>query len=296
MFYFIYYREEFLMKKLLTIFITIIISSIILTGCNTSDQSNNNNDTIFGKDLVKYNLDGTPDFGFNLSMITKNKDTAVEFVSFTGENTQGLTVTLSDDSYETIKNLSNNGYFLRLLGFTCNTGDSNVVINGVNLTVDGKEIYVEFKTPIKHNVTEENLSSDVQITNYPLFISTNSYDDTEYTFEYYTENDITVEDFSFNDFLSIANAEISVDGEVKGSPDLVFPLSVKKDSTISLKCNLAFKDDIIATDYDNIYCDSLLTYSSGDAQTILHNNLVSQGVSNEEDAKNAIDLMLGNVN
>ena len=278
-----------MIKKILPI--VIIACTLIFTGCNSTNSVNN---TIIGADLVKYNLDGSSDFGFNVSMITKDKDTAVEFINFTGENTQGLAVTLSDDSYETIKDLKHNGYFLRLLGFTCSTGDSNVVIDGVNLSIDGNDTYVTFKTPIKHNV-EKKQHDDVQAMNYPLFISTNSYKDTEYAFEYYTETDINIEDFSFNDFLTVSNTEISVNGELIGSPESAFPLSVEKDSTISIKCNLNLKDNIASTNYDNIYCDSLLAYTSDGTQKILHNNLVSQGVSNEEDAKNTIDLILDNI-
>lgn len=280
--------------KLTTIISMLIVFTFLLTGCEFTNSESTDNKTYVAAELVKYNLSGMSDFGFNVSMITKDKNTDIEFVSFSGTNTQGLAVKLSDDTYDNIKQLKYDGYYLRLLGFTCSTGDSYVEINGVTLKINSEETYIEFKTPIKHAVKDDSLS-DIQITNYPLFISTNSYESTDYAFEYDVESNATIEDFSFNDFLLIKDAEVSVDGEVQGTLEKVLPLQVKKDSTVSIKCRLSHKDATASTDYDNIYCDSILTYKIGDVKKTLSNNLVSQGVSNELDAENAVKLISQNM-
>lgn len=283
------------MKKQLLVLITIIVvSTLLLSGCSiiNSDKSVESDNIIFGTNLVKYDLEGMGDFGFNLNMISPSKKTKVEFVSFTGKNTQGLAVKLADDTFDSIKNLKYNGYYLKLLGFICNTGDSSVVITGVNLKVDGKDRTLTFETPIKHNVREDDLTSVVQIRNYPLFISTNSYAFNMYSFEYYVESDVTIENFDFNNFLTITNADIYVNGKYKGRTTSVFPLELKKGTIFSITGNLAFKNNEDITNYESIYCDSLLTYTTNGVQKTVRSNLVSQSVSNEDDAKKVINLLL----
>ena len=110
------------------------------------------------------------------------------------------------------------------------------------MKINGEEKELVFDTPIEHFIKEYNENIAVQIKNYPLFISTNSIDSTEYSFEYYTDNDVTITDFSFNDFLDIKNAVISVNGETKGSLKNSLPIDIKADSDISVKCNIKIKD------------------------------------------------------
>ena len=280
-------------KGVFILFMVVIVSAILFSGCNNSGEEGANSEFIVGSDMVKYDLQGVSDFGFNVNLIAQNKDLNVEFVSFVGENTQGLSVQLKDDSYDEIKGLKHSGYYIKLLGFVCKTGGDYVQIDSVNLKINGAEQKIDFATPIKHYAKKDDSKTSVQVRNYPMFISTNSYATTEYNFEYYAEKDITIESFSFNNFLSIKSGRIAINGEDVGDINS-FPLVVKKDSTVSIKCYLDFKDPNNTSEYDSIYCDSLLSYktSESDEVIILANNLVSQSVSNEDDAKKVIELMI----
>ena len=201
---------------------------------------------------------------------------------------------LNDDTYDEIRSMKYNGYYIKLLGFVCKTGDEFVQIDGVTLNIDGVENKVEFAVPIKHQVKKEDTHTSVQIRNYPMFISSNSYETNEYSFEYYAENDVIIENFGFNNFINIKSCVISINGENVGDLSS-FPMSVKKDSTVSFSCYLEFKDKESTSDYDSIYCDSMLSYkiTGSDQTTVLYNNLVSQSVSNEDDAKKVIDILAG---
>lgn len=280
-------------KGLFILFTIVIVSAILFSGCNNTEKEDASSEFIIGSDMVKYDLQGISDFGFNVNLIAKNKDLDVEFVSFIGENTQGLSVQLKDDSYDEIKSLKQNGYYIKLLRFVCKTGDEFVQIDGVNLKINGVEQKIDFATPVKHYVKTDDSETSVQIRNYPMFISTNSYTTTEYNFEYYAESDVTIESFSFNNFLGIKSGRVAINGEDVGDINSL-PLVVKKDSTVSIKCYLDFKDPNNTSEYDSIYCDSLLSYKTSESNEtiILANNLVSQSVSNEDDAKNVIDLMI----
>lgn len=280
-------------KGLFILFTIVIVSAILFSGCNNTEKEDASSEFIIGSDMVKYDLQGISDFGFNVNLIAKNKDLDVEFVSFIGENTQGLSVQLKDDSYDEIKSLKQNGYYIKLLGFHCKTGDEFVQIDGVNLKINGVEQKIDFATPVKHYVKTDDSETSVQIRNHPMFISTNTYTTTEYNFEYYAESDVTIESFSFNNFFGIKSGRVAINGEDVGDINSL-PLVVKKDSTVSIKCYLDFKDPNNTSEYDSIYCDSLLSYKTSESNEtiILANNLVSQSVSNEDDAKNVIDLMI----
>jgi len=280
-------------EGLFILFTIVIVSAILFSGCNNTEKEDASSEFIIGSDMVKYDLYGLSDFGFNVNLIAKNKDLDVEFVSFIGENTQGLSVQLKDDSYDEIKSLKQNGYYIKLLGFLCKTGDEFVQIDGVNLKINGVEQKIDFATPVKHYVKTDDSETSVQIRNHPMFISTNTYTTTEYNFEYYAESDVTIESFSFNNFFGIKSGRVAINGEDVGDINSL-PLVVKKDSTVSIKCYLDFKDPNNTSEYDSIYCDSLLSYKTSESNEtiILANNLVSQSVSNEDDAKNVIDLMI----
>lgn len=270
-----------------TAIITVFAVVLLFSGCSSVKE----NKVIFGSDLVKYDLQGVEDFGFNVNMIATNKNTDVEFVSFTGENTQGLAVQLMDDTYESIENIQRNGYYIRLLGFKCYTANPYVEITGVNLKVDGEEVYYKFKTPIKHSIRNDDIEHDVHFNALPKFISTNVFGEDEFHFSYTADKDIKLLDFYFNDFIDVEDTVVKIDGVEKGSLKTALPLDVKKDSTIVIECTPNFKNPAESTKYDSIYCDSILLYESDGVKKEYRNRLVSQSVSNEEDAEMAIGLL-----
>ena len=275
-------------KTICLLSIFILLSALILSGC-----SNIKKDSIVCTSLVKYNLQGISDFGFNVNLITTDKNIEVEFVRFSGENTQGLSVRLVDDTYDSLREIKQQGYYIRLLGFVCYTEDKKVIIESVTLKIDGEEKEYSFSTPIKHYVTQDHDLS-VQARSYPLFISTNSYQTTEYFFDYHVDAEVIITDFSFNDFLIVKNAEILINGQDQGRLQDLLPLTIPQDSDISIKCYLGFKNGISSTNFDSIYCDSLLSYIVKDTAEIeqVANNLVSQSVSKDADAIAVITMMI----
>lgn len=280
-------------KKLCGILIFVFLMAGCICGCSGKTASNPK--MVLGTDMVKYHSKGTEDFGFNVNLVSDKRDMEIEFVSFSGENTQGLAVQLKDDTYDYLRDMKKDGYYKKILGFVCHTGDEQVRIDGVTLKIDGEEKEFEFKTPIQHSLKVEENSS-IQTLGYPLFISTNSYDSTEYEFKYCTEEDITVTDFSFNDFLTVKDAVICVDNREIGRLEDTLPREVEKGSTIKIKGFLDFTDMDSFTKYDSIYCDAQFSYvaaGNNEIQTV-HSNLVSQSVSNEQDAQQVISLLLEN--
>lgn len=152
----------------------------------------------------------------------------------------------------------------------------------------------DFPTPIEHHLKNDDADSYAYVQDHPVFISTNSYSSSEYCFKYCAEDEITVQSFAFNDFWRIKSAVVSVDDIEIGGMDSL-PLTLKKGSELSVKCVLDFKNPDNTADYDSIYCDSVLTYAlKSGKQFTLYNNLISQSISNEDDAKCAIDYILKN--
>lgn len=277
------------MKKKWYYIATLIFSlAVALCGCSSSDK-----EIYLGTDMIKYHSQGVEEFGFNVNLISPDKNPDIEFVGFTGEHTQGLTVKFEDDTYDTVENIERAGYYIKLLGFVCQTADEDVRIDGVTLKIDGEEEYFEFGTPIQHSLMEYDEESAVFSSGYPLYISTCSYRDTKYEFRYRADKKVTIEGFGFNDFLTVRDSVVLLDGERVGLGSC-FPLEMEKDSELSILCYLDFDGAASYTDYDGVYCDAQLTYSvSGSPEKkMVSTNLVSQSVSNEDDAGEAIALIL----
>ena len=91
------------MKKYISIIMVIVVCLLAFSGCSDNEYGK---EYIIASDMVKYNIKGTRDFGFNVSMICRDNDTEVEFVSFEGTNVQGLQVRLADDTFDNIKDLN----------------------------------------------------------------------------------------------------------------------------------------------------------------------------------------------
>ena len=277
------------MKKIIQIVIAFLFTvSLLPTGCSNASLPN-----IAGVDLIKYNHQGSNNFGFNLNLITPNKNADIEFVSFYGENTQDLSVRFTDDTYDYLQSLKHNGYYIKLLGFTCYTNDTRVVIEGVELKVDGEKNTYSLTVPIVHYNQRATGDSPIQFYIHPAIIATNSYSTTKYVFEYQAEERLAITDFSFNDFFVMKEAVVAIDGTIVGQLQDVLPLDIPANSHFSVIGYFGFKDDSVSSSYDSVYCDVQLSYlinrdlSTG---TVIH-YLVSQSVSNDVDAKNAIDLL-----
>jgi hypothetical protein len=264
-----------------------------LSGCVGASAS----DVVVAAHLVKYDVQGIEEFGFGVDLVTTDKNIDVEFVSFTGENVQGLAVDFQDETFDDIKNLKHKNYYIKLLGFICSVGnefrgDESVRIDSVILKINGIEHEYPFSAPLRHlSKQEDNEDPQVFIGFFPTIIMSTSLGSQEYSFEYLTESAVTITDFSFNDFLVISDATISVNDTIVGSLSESLPLDVPKDATVAISCVISQKDSG-ATGYESICCDACLTYlTEKGEQIIFRNRLVSQSVSNEDSARALIEVL-----
>jgi len=268
-----------------------VIIVLIASGCG-----NQGNKVIFSSDMVKYDMQGGADFGFNVNVIMQDKGAKIEFVNFFGENTEGLAVEMVDDSFEELKNLKYNGYYIRLLGFGCHTSNEYVQIDGMNLKVSGADMKIEFDTPIRHSVANYDDAKyeygGLYFTGRPSIVSTMSYPSTEYSYDFSTEQDVIIEDFSFNNFLALDDAVVFVNMREIGMLKDLLPLEVKSGSSISIRGYFSFNGEGFS-EYDSIYCISKLSYKSFDKANSyeIPGRLVSQSVSNTDDAKRVIEIL-----
>ncbi|HHW70831.1 MAG TPA: hypothetical protein GX392_05800 [Clostridiales bacterium] len=277
------------MKKRISPLI-LLVFIFICCGCSKFNEN-----VRFGSNMIKYNAQTIEEFGFNLDMISTSKNPKIEFVEFKGTNVQGLVTELHDDTFDEVKNLCHNDYYIKLLGFQCYTEDEYVQIDGVHLKVDSKDIELVFDPPIKHSVTsDDKLNTGVATMGYPLIICTTSYQNTEYFYEYYAEENIILEDFYFNDFLKPTNAILYINDTKVGNLEDLLPINIPQGSNFTIWTNIDFKDDISHTYYDRVYCNSAISYKleSEPNHTIeIKNFIISQNVSNEDDAKVVINIL-----
>lgn len=281
-------------KRFITFTLLFSIIVGIFAGC--SDFSGKKNaKAIITSDLIKYHTTGANDFGFNINLLTTKKNPDVEFIKFTGTNTQGLAVTYQNDTYDELIDKRYNGYYVTIMGFVCHTGDAFVQIDGMTLSVNGEEYDVDFKLPIIHMVYPESTESTnkVEAGSYPLFVSTKGISNTEFTYEYHISDSISIENFGYNDFLAPENDKVFLNGSYIGNMDDTFPLEVKNGDTVTIQCTMAFDGVVPSTQYDSVYCDTILTYVDAGVEKELKNGIVCQSISNLDDAENVINLALG---
>lgn len=277
------------MKKYRLLLIAVALL-LALAGCG----SNNQNDIQWDASTVKYDTVGGKEFGFNINVLTKHPSPAIELVRLTGENTDGLAATIHNDSFEELKELKHRGMYLNLIGLRCETSNDFVKIDSMTLKVDSQEIVIPFPHPVIHRVEEKNMVSDaLQFLSVPSIIATNTYQETEMTYAFAAEQDVTVTGFQFNRFLKLKNARLLINGTEQGALQNQFPLLVKKGQQVEIKGFLEFDGQMEYSDYDGLYCNAIVSYTTqaGGAQR-MEAKLVSQSVSNAEDAVAVIDRIL----
>ena len=101
--------------------------------------------------------------------------------------------------------------------------------------------------------------------------------------------------FSFNDFITVKSARVVIDGDEKGELRDLLPLKVSAGSQIEWKAVLGAKDTAPTAHYDSIYCNFVLECQTEDGRTYSQRrSLVSQSISNKDDALAVVKLMTGN--
>lgn len=278
------------MKKSIALCLMLLTLLPLCSACQTKEP-----EIFLCTDLVKYNRVGDEEFGFNVTLISPKK-VEVQFIGFEGENTEGLTVRQTDDTYDELKSRIG-GQYVTLLGFTCHTANPSVQIDAVKLNIDGKEGRYAFQEPIRHTVSAEEDEAECPVILYsvPTFISSVALDEQEFSFTLSPEEDATITDFSFNDFITVKSARVVIDGDEKGELRDLLPLKVSAGSQIEWKAVLGAKNTAPTAHYDSIYCNFVLECQTEDGRTYSERrSLVSQSISNKDDALAVVKLMTGN--
>ena len=276
-------RKESNMNKVVKIlFASIFIFCFLTVGCNSD-----NNAIIVTGDMIKYNRVGPRSFGFNLNLIDNKPNSSIEFVNFSGKNTEGLNVEYIDDTFKEIKNKKIEGRYLTILGFKCLTAYENVEIDSLTLNINNKKTVVKFSTPLIHTVKKEITDDSVNGGAYASMICTSSFSNTDYYFEYHAEKNAELISFGFNDFVFPKDSDVTVNNISVGSIDDAFPLSVKSGDSIMIQCKIDFKPNSENSEYTNVAFNSELTYHAENLSenSVLSSEIYSQGISNLDDAK-----------
>ncbi len=271
-------------------FLLLLIIPILFTSCTSTP-----NDIIFATDMVHYNSHGANQFGFNVNLLLPNTNSTVEFVNFDGINVENIDVKFNDDTYDDVKNLNHNGYYMKLLGFASSNIDEYIQIDSITLKIDDVEHTYKFNSPIKHTVEDLEKSSPFEIGFAPTIISTISFTDTSYNFSFTVTEDIIIENIGFIDFIDMKNATVTVNGSsIKDFEEE--PFVVEKNSTLSIRTGLELKDKNSTNYYHSFYTDLVIDYRYIDSSEInsCYSYIISQGVSNKEDAIEVINIATQN--
>lgn len=272
-----------------------LILAVIIMLCSLCSCSNDTN-IVFLEDLVHCNItESSDDFGFNLLYLYKGKAPDIEFISFDNQNANAMLEEMIDDTFDSISNKAYNGYKAVILGFVLDTSamtvGSELQINSIKLSVNGNEKVLDTNGQIlvkKVSSTDEQYyCNSIYSTNVPVVIFSQCKNIESASFNYHTENAVTLEKFEFSDFMQIKDSSVYIDKQRIGSIDEVFPLTVGADKAICIEISADFGNYDTFSDF---YLNSLLHYSSAeDGTKILKDYFAIQAVGNFNDLSNLID-------
>lgn len=269
-----------------------IITLVIVCLC-TSSCSARPDYPIVDTRSVKYCRESGPKFGFNINIVTNKKDSTIEFVSCTGENIDSLDITLNDDTWANLKELSVNGSYLKIIGLLCVSNAEYVRLDSVRLSIDGNEKEYTFPDPVVFHLAKEQNIHYAHVLSTPFLIDVLSIEPVgaaEYPFVYESDDSIVITGFDFNKFFEPSAAMVYVNGEYIGALDTVLPLRVAAGSEIKILSKIKFSPEVDAAYIENVYCNSCLYYKheNDGEEFCLSAPMTCQSAINEEQAKGIV--------
>lgn len=284
------------MKKYLSIFMCLVLTVLLLSACSTNNQEDIQDEVIFLSDYIHCNItESGKKFGFNLLYLYKGKKPDVSFLTFNDSNADSMYESVIDDTIETIKDKDYNGYKAVILGFCLNispmaAGDV-LQINSISLSVNKNKTTLDTTGQIvikKVSDSDEQYScNSIYSTNVPVVLFSQGKNIEAVSFNYHTEDVVTLEKFEISDFLEISDSCVYIDDVKIGNIKDVFPLTVEADKAISIEINADFGSYDAFSDY---YINSLLHYKSeADGDKILKDYFAVQAVGNFDDLSKLID-------
>ena len=288
-------NKSLLSKHIFTTFITIfflIISLSNLVSCSKKDM-------IIDTKSIKYNVIGSKDFGFTVNILCPNKNFDVEYVRIEGENIDSMSVTVHDDTFESIENVSVSGYYVKLLGFRCSVTEQYSQIDKAVVKINSEEYVIKFDEPIKHTLKSDvSNDSSIYFTSYPAVMPTQGWSSTVYPFSATADANLIITDFYASDYINLDDSETKINDILISTLNNIFPVTLNKNSQLSVAAKFKLKETGNSSDNYNNYGFSIVlnytTTAEPDIEKKLYLAITSQGIGNEDDAKNYIKLTLSN--
>lgn len=262
-----------------------MLCSATFSGCSEIEK-----EQIITSDMIEYHTTGYSDFGFNIDLITNESSPSVDIIDIDGKNTDNLVIKYQDDTFEEIKDIEIEDRYFTIMGFVCHTDEDMVQIDSMTLDINGEETFVEFETPIIHKV-KKDMETPMFSVFFPVATSSSSIGEQEYPFIYCTNEKVEITDFGFNDFLYPKDVYVLVNNEKIGNLDSVLPLELNVDDTLEIRCIPTFINDKNYSNYSTVVYDVILKYRTSESDYINCDSLLSQGVSNFENAVSIIKLL-----
>lgn len=280
------------MKKIISLFMCIVLLISALCACSFNQSKN----IVFLEKLIQCNITESGDkFGFNMLYLYDGDKPNVEFISFDNQNANAMFEEMIDDTFDSISDKAYSGYKAVILGFVLDTSamtvGSELKINSIMLSVNGNEKVLDTNGQISvkkvSSTDEQYYCNSIYSTNVPVVIFSQCKNIESASFNYHTENAVTLDKFEFSDFMQIKDSSVYVDNQRIGSIDEVFPLTVGADKAVCIEISADFGNYDTFSDF---YLNSLLHYSSAeDGTKILKDYFAIQAVGNFNDLSNLID-------
>lgn len=274
--------------------IVFLILTIIIS-CSACKADNKQDLTLY-PELVQYKLwrseNSTNEFSFNIEVISSKRNVDIEYISAEGINTEYLSVTFSDDTFDDLKKKIDGKYVL-LIGIHCFAVSDYTKIDSMKLKIDGEDFDIAFPTPIENtfldNDDEEHYLSP---SGMPTYVATASFvgqNETDYSYAVSATDEITITEIQFVDFIEFSNAKVSVNNVEIGKLEDVLPLKLNKDDELKIFGRIKTKTDD-GLYMGNIYTNLIFNYEL-DAQHKLteYYPLTAAFIGNRDDAKAFID-------
>ncbi len=264
----------------------IVILIVGFSSCiRTTHQVN------FYPELIHYKLyrsDSKNEFSFNMNVTSTQKNPKIEFISAEGVNTEHLTVTFSNDTFESISDVKTDGKYVILLGVHCCTDTEYTKIDSMKLLVNDSETEIEFPTPIENTFyIYDSIEHVLSQRNMPIYVFPQSFvgeNETDYVFSVEAIYDVTVNSFNFNAFLDFADAEVFINGEIIGNLKNVFPIKLTQGDVLTINSKIKYAND----DYcgmENLYLNVVVECVVNDEIVTEYYPLVATFIGNSDDVQ-----------
>lgn len=280
-------------SKILTAFFLTLILVFSCSACKADGQK----DVTFYPELVQYKLwrseTSTNEFSFNIEVVSSHRNIDIEYVSAEGVNTENMSVTFSDDTFDEL-NRSINGKYLLLIGVHCLAESDYTKIESMKLNVDGENFELTFPNAIENTfLDDEENEHGLSQLNMPTYIFTTSFvgeNETDYSFVVTPTEDITVTGIQFDDFIELSDATVTVNDAELGKIKDVLPLELKKDDVLKV-CGKIKRKTNDGLFMGNIYTDLMFHYTFANTQQELteYYPITAAYVGSKEEAKNFLN-------